>query len=276
MEFIVNRLENDRKNILISENGKYYLFKESAECPMINLAISHLFEKIPEGIPIYEGEINEDVPVAPEKIFLPAINFRSHSEETRTQAPKKPYFFTKHLNALVGNGGNVLKPKDVKYLDYEGEIAVIIGKKIKSANLKSASEAIFGYTLCNDISARDYQNDFQERLGKNWILGKASDTFLPIGPRILIKSDDEPDFNIKTYINEEKRQDGYLHDMVYSFPALISEVSKFITLVPGDIITSGTPSGVAMGGSGRFLENGDRMHVIAEGIGRLTNTVIDE
>ena len=274
MDFIVNNSKDGKKSILLSENGKYYLYSYINDSSNINGAISELHKRIPDKLDEYSADIVEDIPVNPKKIFLPAINFRSHSEENRVPSPKRPYFFTKFSNALVGNNGSILKPNKVQYLDYEGEIAAIIGSRVKAATIENAAESIFGFTVCNDISARDYQNDYQERLGKNWLLGKASDTFLPIGPKIWILDKDIPDFQINTYVNHEKRQEGNIRDMIFSFPELIAEVSQFITLEPGDIITSGTPSGVAMGGSGRFLENGDIVSVGAEGIGRLTNKIV--
>ncbi len=274
MDFIVNNSKDGKKSILLSENGKYYLYSYINDSSNINGAISELHKRIPDKLDEYSGDIVEDIPVNPKKIFLPAINFRSHSEENRVPSPKRPYFFTKFSNALVGNNGSILKPNKVQYLDYEGEIAAIIGSRVKAATIENAAESIFGFTVCNDISARDYQNDYQERLGKNWLLGKASDTFLPIGPKIWILDKDIPDFQINTYVNHEKRQEGNIRDMIFSFPELIAEVSQFITLEPGDIITSGTPSGVAMGGSGRFLENGDIVSVGAEGIGNLTNKIV--
>ena len=274
MDFMVNNSKDGKKSILLSENGKYYLYSYINDSSNINGAISELHKRIPDKLDEYSGDIVEDIPVNPKKIFLPAINFRSHSEENRVPSPKRPYFFTKFSNALVGNNGSILKPNKVQYLDYEGEIAAIIGTRVKAATIENAAESIFGFTVCNDISARDYQNDYQERLGKNWLLGKASDTFLPIGPKIWILDKDIPDFQINTYVNHEKRQEGNIRDMIFSFPELIAEVSQFITLEPGDIITSGTPSGVAMGGSGRFLENGDIVSVGAEGIGNLTNKIV--
>ena len=274
MDFIVNNSKDGKKSILLSENGKYYLYSDIKDSSNINGAISELHKRIPDKLDEYSADIVEDIPVNPKKIFLPAINFRSHSEENRVPSPKRPYFFTKFSNALVGNNGSILKPNKVQYLDYEGEIAAIIGSRVKAATIENAAESIFGFTVCNDISARDYQNDYQERLGKNWLLGKASDTFLPIGPKIWILDKDIPDFQINTYVNHEKRQEGNIRDMIFSFPELIAEVSQFITLEPGDIITSGTPSGVAMGGSGRFLENGDIVSVGAEGIGNLTNKIV--
>ncbi len=274
MDFIVNNSKDGKKSILLSENGKYYLYSYINDSSNINGAISELHKRIPDKLDEYSADIVEDIPVNPKKIFLPAINFRSHSEENRVPSPKRPYFFTKFSNALVGNNGSILKPNKVQYLDYEGEIAAIIGTRVKAATIENAAESIFGFTVCNDISARDYQNDYQERLGKNWLLGKASDTFLPIGPKIWILDKDIPDFQINTYVNHEKRQEGNIRDMIFSFPELIAEVSQFITLEPGDIITSGTPSGVAMGGSGRFLENGDIVSVGAEGIGNLTNKIV--
>ena len=274
MDFIVNNSKDGKKSILLSENGKYYLYSYINDSSNINGTISELHKRIPDKMDEYSADIVEDIPVNPKKIFLPAINFRSHSEENRVPSPKRPYFFTKFSNALVGNNGSILKPNKVQYLDYEGEIAAIIGTRVKAATIENAAESIFGFTVCNDISARDYTNDYQERLGKNWLLGKASDTFLPIGPKIWILDKDIPDFQINTYVNHERRQEGNIRDMIFSFPELIAEVSQFITLEPGDIITSGTPSGVAMGGSGRFLENGDIVSVGAEGIGNLTNKIV--
>ncbi|MHB8371900.1 MAG: fumarylacetoacetate hydrolase family protein [Thermoplasmataceae archaeon] len=276
MELITNILDNGKTIILLQEYGKLFELPKSFHDLEFNQIISMLYDNIPEDLNEYVGAVKVGVPVRPSKILLPAINFRAHSEESKTNPPKKPYFFSKFSNALVPHLGNIIKPSAVKYLDYEGEIGVVIGKRIKAATEKTAIESIFGYTICNDISARDYQNDYHEGLGKNWLLGKASDTFLPTGPSVKIMNASVPDFKIQTFVNDEKRQEGYLHDMIFSFSKLIVEASRFITLEPGDMITSGTPSGVAMGGSGRFLNDADSVKITVDEIGILENKIREE
>ncbi len=211
------------------------------------------------------------IPVTPSKILCPALNFRSHSGETGQKTPDFPYFFPKFITSLTGYNSEIIKPKSVKKLDYEGEIAAIIGKRLKDANTKESTHSIAAYAVVNDVSSRDIQNQLSEGLGKNWIMGKASDTFLPISSTVYCG--DQESFNIRTHVNGEIRQNGNTDDMIFSFPEMISYISKYITLIPGDIILSGTPSGVANSGKFPFLKEGDMVKVESDGIGYLSNRV---
>lgn len=244
----------------------------------IDTSINHFYSDIGKYIEMMEkeGEIIEQIeetilPANPSKILCPALNFRSHSGETNQKNPDFPYFFPKFITSLTSFNSDIIKPKSVKKLDYEGEIAAIIGKKLKDADLKESSESIVAYAVVNDVSSRDIQNQYSEGLGKNWIMGKASDTFLPISSSVYVG--DINSFDIITSVNGEIRQNGNTEDMIFSFPEMASYISKFVTLIPGDIILSGTPSGVANSGKFPFLKKGDVVKVESKEIGYISNQV---
>ncbi|HLH85505.1 MAG TPA: fumarylacetoacetate hydrolase family protein [Thermoplasmataceae archaeon] len=212
-----------------------------------------------------------------ERIFLPAVNFRAHSAESSMRENDSPYFFLKFKSSLVNHKGISYIPRNVKQYDYEGEIAIVIGKKGKYLTKKDAGEVVFGYSIVNDLSVRDYQMTEFPRYGKNWVLGKAGDFALPYGPWILLATEVESfEFTIRTYVNGEKRQDGSTKDMIFSVEELIAEMSKVTTLRPGDIITTGTPSGVAVHSGKGFLKDGDMVEVEVPKIGKLETTIKKE
>ena len=159
------------------------------------------------------------------------------------------------------------------YQEYEGEIAAIIGKKIKSADEKTAEESICALAVVNDVSARDYQEQISPPFGKNWVMGKAADSFLPISSWIKLYEGDPVEFT--TEVNGEIRQKGNTKDMIFPFRKLISYVNKFVTLYPGDMILSGTPDGVAKSGKYPYLKNGDTVKVQSSGIGYIENVVTE-
>ncbi|MDS0257553.1 fumarylacetoacetate hydrolase family protein, partial [Thermoplasmatales archaeon AK] len=207
----------------------------------------------------------------------PAVNFRAHSAESSMRENDSPYFFLKFKSSLVNHKGISYIPRNVKQYDYEGEIAIVIGKKGKYLTKKDAGEVVFGYSIVNDLSVRDYQMTEFPRYGKNWVLGKAGDFALPYGPWILPATEVESfEFTIRTYVNGEKRQDGSTKDMIFSVEELIAEMSKVTTLRPGDIITTGTPSGVAVHSGKGFLKDGDMVEVEVPKIGKLETTIKKE
>ncbi|KAA8922269.1 fumarylacetoacetate hydrolase family protein [Thermoplasma sp.] len=224
----------------------------------------------------YDGEIVYLPAVNPGKIFLPAVNFRSHSEESETKFPPKPYFFTKFSNALVAHNGAVHRPKEIEKLDYEGEIGIVIGKRGKRISVEEAEDHIFGFTIVDDVSARDHQFPEMHPYGYNWVQGKAFDDALPVGPYIVTRDEVKFPLKIETRVNGELRQSGTTDDMVFSVAQLISTVSQTITLEPGDLITTGTPAGVAAFTAARYLSDGDTVSISVSGIGELSHRIEDE
>ena len=215
-------------------------------------------------------------PLTPGQMFLPARNFRSHSAESGTEAPKFPYFFMKTSNTLVPHHGSAIKPRRVSRFDYEGEIGIIIGKKGKYIRPEDAGEYIFGYTILDDVTVRDFQSMSQESYGRDWVLGKNGDGCLPLGPHIVPASDlEEFHFTIETFVNGKLKQHGATDDMIFSPGDLIAHLTKGITLHPGDLVSTGTPAGVAEYSSGEYLQPGDEVEISVSKIGTLKHSVIE-
>jgi 2-keto-4-pentenoate hydratase/2-oxohepta-3-ene-1,7-dioic acid hydratase (catechol pathway) len=209
--------------------------------------------------------------VHPSKILCPALNFKSHSGETKQKNPQFPYFFSKFQNAIIPWNGKIKCHNDIRKLDYEGEIAAIIGRIAYGIPEDKAHEYIGGYAVVNDVSARDFQSQYSENLGKNWIMAKASDTFLPISNTVFLGTAEN--FNIRTEVNGELRQNSNTDEMIFSFPYMVSYLSQHITLLPGDIILSGTPEGVAASGKYPFLKHNDIVKISSEKIGVIENMI---
>ena len=215
-------------------------------------------------------------PVAPAQILCIGLNYRRHAEETKARIPERPILFVKGINALAHPGDPILIPQHLRSdeVDYECELAVVIGKAAKNVTREAALGHVLGYTCANDVSARDHQI----RLGGGqWCRGKFFDTFAPLGPR-LVTADEIPDPNalaISTTLNGERVQDSNTADMIFDVPALIAYLSGSTTLVPGTVILTGTPSGVGMARKPepRWLRPGDTVTIEIERIGALTNPV---
>jgi 2-keto-4-pentenoate hydratase/2-oxohepta-3-ene-1,7-dioic acid hydratase in catechol pathway len=212
-------------------------------------------------------------PIAsPGKIICLGRNYREHAEEQGASVPTEPIIFMKPRTAIINPGDSIVKPTFVNELDYEAELALIIGEKGKNITAEKASEHIFGYTCFNDVSARDIQ--FRD---KQWTRGKGFDTFAPMGPCIATQDqiDDPNSLWIKTKVNGELRQNSSTQNMVFGVYQLIHELSKVMTLEQCDIIATGTPAGVgfAMKPKPKFLWPGDVVEIEIENIGSLRNTV---
>jgi acylpyruvate hydrolase len=211
--------------------------------------------------------------VDPEKIICLGLNYRDHAAEAGLTAPSAPMFFAKFANSLAGPTDPIVPPRTTDQVDYEGELAVVIGKQGRSIPLERALGHVAGAMVFNDVSARDLQ------LANNlWSGGKAIDTFGPCGPA-LVTLDEIPDLQsmtIRTRVNGQLVQDGTTASMIFGAAETISFLSQIMTLEPGDIIATGTPAGV---GSARtpklFLHAGDIVEVDIEGLGSLRNCVID-
>jgi len=217
--------------------------------------------------------------VSPNLILCIGLNYREHvreSSEGERALPEHPVWFNKFKNALVGHGGKVIRCKASAQHDAEAEIVVVIGKRGRYIPKEQARDYIYGYTLGNDISARDLQ--FRS---KQWLIGKAVDTFGPLGPAIVTKDAvDESTLNIRGTINGEIRQDSLVSKMIFDIPTQIADVSQFFELNPGDIIYTGTCEGVIMGRvpplEKDWLKPGDEVTVESDQLGVLRNIIADE
>ncbi len=211
----------------------------------------------------------------PEKIIMVGVNYASHGRETKTPPPPYPYLFTKFRNALVDPDGDVIAPRASKKVDWEVELAVVIGKEGKDIKKGKAYGYVAGYTVSNDISFRDFQTQKNESLGLNWVKGKAMDASLPLGPW-LVTRDEIPDphgLSISLTVNGVKKQDSNTDQIMFRVDGLVSYASIGTTLRPGDIISTGTPEGVGMATNGPYLKDGDVLEAKVERVGVLRNTV---
>ncbi|MGG3914989.1 fumarylacetoacetate hydrolase family protein [Rossellomorea vietnamensis] len=219
---------------------------------------------------ISEVEILPPIPV-PEKIICIGLNYIDHCKETGMEQPVSPVIFSKYANAIVGHNDEVMIPVNSNEVDFEAELAVVIGRKAKCVTEKEANDFVFGYTIMNDISARDLQfSDGQ------WSRGKSADTFAPTGPVIVTKDEigNPHNLSITLELNGEVMQDSSTKNLIFNVPQIISFLSQSMTLKPGDLIATGTPPGVGMGRNPKvWLKNGDQMNISIEKIGTLSNTV---
>ncbi|MEM3833574.1 MAG: fumarylacetoacetate hydrolase family protein [Thermoprotei archaeon] len=213
----------------------------------------------------------------PEKIFCVAINYREHGKESGASPPPKPYFFPKFANTLIGHENPIIKPKISEKVDWEVELGIIIGKPGKYINRKDALNHVFGYTVVNDISMRDWQFPPAESLGFYWIWGKSMDLTTPVGPYIVTKDEilDPNNLRLTLKVNGNIEQDGNTRNLIFNVEELIHWASQGITLKPGDYISTGTPSGVGMS-KNKFLKHNDIVEAEVEKIGILRNIVVSE
>ncbi len=217
-------------------------------------------------------------PIQPSSIICIGLNYRRHAEETRAQIPAFPVVFFKGINTLQHPGDPILLPTHLKSdeVDYECELAVVIGRAGKNIPRAKALDHVLGYTCCNDVSARDWQI---KRGGGQWCRGKSFDTFSPLGP-VLVTPDEIPNPNelkIRTLLNHQVMQDWNTNDMIFDVPTLIEFLSGSTTLLPGTVILTGTPHGVGMAQKPpRWLQSGDQVSIEIEKIGALQNPVASE
>lgn len=204
-------------------------------------------------------------PVAPSKIICTALNYHAHAAEMNMDVPEEPVLFFKPPSAIIGAWQSITLPAQSSRVDFEGELAVVVGKPCRRVNVEQAAEHIFGYTCANDVTARDLQ-------AKDKLYGRAKgfDTFAPIGPWIETDVPDPADLNVITRVNGTVRQQGNTADMIFSAWELLSFASQIMTLLPGDVIITGTPPGVGP------LCAGDEVQVEISNVALLTNTVIAE
>ncbi len=211
-------------------------------------------------------------PVRPGKIIAIGKNYAEHAKETGGEVPPAPIIFAKFPSAIIGNGEVITWSESITtQVDWEGELAVVIGKRAHNVSEDDALKFIFGYTIANDVSARD----LQIRTDAQWTRGKSLDTFCPLGPWIVTANEipDPQALTVKTWVGDQLMQDGHTKDMIFSVAHLVSYCSKMFTLEPGDLILTGTPSGVGEGMKpARYLKDGDSVKIEISGIGQLVNT----
>jgi 2-keto-4-pentenoate hydratase/2-oxohepta-3-ene-1,7-dioic acid hydratase in catechol pathway len=217
-------------------------------------------------------------PLAPSQILGIGLNYRRHAEETKARIPEFPVLFIKGLNSLQNPGDPIFLPTGLRSeeVDYECELAVVIGRPCKNASRKRALDYVLGYTCANDVSARDWQ---KRKGGSQWCRGKSFDSFCPLGP-CLVTPEEIPDPNalsIRTILNDTIVQDANTNDMIFDVPSIIEFLSGSTTLPAGTTILTGTPHGVGMAANPpRWLKVGDRVSIVVERIGKLTNPVESE
>ncbi len=220
-----------------------------------------------------EVQILAPVP-KPDKFFGVSLNYADHIEETGLDRPEFPTFFNKQNSCVIGPGAAIHRPRISEKLDYEGELALVIGKRCRHVSLDQAASVIAGYTIANDVSVRDWQ-----MRSHTWTLGKSFDTHGPTGPWIITADEigDPHSLAIKTWVNDEKRQDSNTRHLIFNCFYLVEYLSQVMTLVPGDIIATGTSSGVGVKMKPRgYMKAGDTVRVEIEKIGALENPVIEE
>jgi 2-keto-4-pentenoate hydratase/2-oxohepta-3-ene-1,7-dioic acid hydratase in catechol pathway len=202
-------------------------------------------------------------PTQPSKIICVGLNYKDHAKELNMPIPEKPLLFLKPPSAVIGHLGKIVYPDKTSRVDYEAELAVIIGRRCKNTPVAEAGSVIMGYTCFNDVTARDIQKEDIQ-----WTRAKSFDTFAPVGPYIADPTIDVSDLYIKTWVNGELRQESNTSNLIFSVPVLIEFISRIMTLEQGDIIATGTPPGVGE------LFGGDEVEIEIENVGILKNSVI--
>lgn len=220
-------------------------------------------------------------PIRPPRIFAAASNYVEHAQEMGTvlaqKADSNPYLFIKASTAVVGPGDNVVIPKQTKKPDWEVELAAVIGRRTRRISVDDALDCVAGYTIVNDVSARDLTRRSDYPFKFDWFQGKSFDTFAPLGPWIVPRDivGDPQNLKLALSVNDELMQNGTTAEMIFSVREQISYLSHMLTLEPGDVIATGTPTGVGAS-RGIFLQPGDVMRATVEHIGELRNPVVAE
>ncbi|MDG5774923.1 fumarylacetoacetate hydrolase family protein [Haloarculaceae archaeon H-GB1-1] len=207
-------------------------------------------------------EVDILAPCEPTKIVCIGLNYEDHAAETGKDVPDRPMLFLKPPNTVATHGQRVTVPADKERIDFEAELAVVIGEQCRNVSASGAEDVIAGYTCMNDLSNRDDQ-----RVEQNWVRGKAFDDAAPIGPLLATPEHLKDDATIESRVNGDTRQSSSIDNLIFSIPELIEEITAYMTLEPGDVISTGTPAGVGP------LEDGDEVEIEIEGIGTLRHTV---
>jgi len=224
-------------------------------------------------LPLPEVKLEAPVP-RPGKYLAISLNYADHIAETGKDRPEHPSFFTKQSTCVIGTGDAIHRPKVSDKLDYEGELAFVIGRRCRHVAVENAHEVIAGFTIANDVSVRDWQ-----ARSPTMMIGKSFDTAGPLGPWIVTPDEigDPHNLNLKTWVDDELRQQANTNQMLFNCYEMIAYLSAAMTLEPGDVISTGTPAGVGVKMYPRgYLKPGQTVRIEIEGIGTLTNPVILE
>ena len=261
----------EKPGVIINEN--YFdvsaYVKDYNETFFEDDGLSYLNEIIVDAeLPAVEKNVRLGCPIArPSKIICIGLNYSDHASESKMQVPAEPVIFFKATSALCGPNDDLVIPKNSKKTDWEVELALIIGKKASYISEEEAMNYLAGYALHNDYSEREFQ---LERIGQ-WVKGKSCDTFAPLGPFLATKDEISDINNLRLWlkVNGNTMQDGNTQNMVFKVPMLISYISQFMTLLPGDIISTGTPAGVGMGQKPEpvYIRPGDEIELGIDGLG---------
>jgi 2-keto-4-pentenoate hydratase/2-oxohepta-3-ene-1,7-dioic acid hydratase in catechol pathway len=280
---LVNFLSKGEKNIgallddgvcsfkSISDKYSMSMLEFIEQIDELSPEVSKFINSNPEVIPLSEIEF---LPIIerPGKVLAVGLNYKDHAKETGMDLPKVPMIFTKQSTSVLGHQGEIHKPKVSDAVDYEGEMAFVIGKKCRHVSKEEALDVIAGVTICNDVSVRDWQI-----ASPTFTMGKSFDTHCPIGPYIATMDEisDIHNLKIKTYVNDELRQDSCTDQLIFDCFDLIEHITKAFTLEPGDIIATGTSSGVGVV-LGKYLVPNDVVRIELENVGTLENKVVLE
>tara|TARA_Y100000022_G_C13251449_1_gene377390 strand:- start:682 stop:1569 length:888 start_codon:yes stop_codon:yes gene_type:complete len=270
----INKVDKNLPNDLNNIIKNYSMIKDQ---------IQNIYKSQNIHYSMNEVDLLSPIPVPVRDIICVGKNYAEHAKEVqkssfstsqgKMQVPKEPIIFNKATTSVIGPNDKIELVNDrTNTTDYEGELGVIIGKRTKNIKYSNATDVIFGYTIINDVTARKLQNNH-----KQWFIGKSPDTYCPIGPSIVTKDEIKiiEDIKIQTFINGEIRQTGIVKDMIFNIPTIIETLAKSMTLVEGDIIATGTPSGVGIGfDPPKFLKSGDKVKISIDPIGILENDVI--
>ncbi|MFC3880785.1 fumarylacetoacetate hydrolase family protein [Algoriphagus namhaensis] len=211
----------------------------------------------------------------PSKIICIGLNYLKHAQEAGMEVPKIPIVFMKATSSLCGPFDPIFIPKDSEKTDWEVELAVIIGKRAKYVNTENALDYVAGYCVHNDVSERAFQLEH----GGQWVKGKSADHFAPLGPLLVTKDEISDPHNLRLWLklNGKILQDSNTSDLIFDIPTIISHLSQYMTLLPGDVISTGTPSGVGMGLKPPvYLENGDVVELGIEGLGKARQVAMND
>jgi 5-oxopent-3-ene-1,2,5-tricarboxylate decarboxylase/2-hydroxyhepta-2,4-diene-1,7-dioate isomerase len=219
-----------------------------------------------DGRDVPEAEATYLAPVAPSKILAVHLTYRSRVDEYRAQTPPAPSYFLKPPTALNGHRGVIRRPSGAKFLNYEGEVAVVIGRRLKGVGIDDVLDHVAGYAPANDVGLHDFRHADRGSM----LRVKGQDGFLPIGPEVVPASEFDPtDFTLRTYLNGEVVQEATADDLIWGVAYQLADLCRLITLEPGDVVLTGTPA------NSRPMEPGDVVAVEVSGLGRLENTVVD-
>jgi 2,4-didehydro-3-deoxy-L-rhamnonate hydrolase len=258
---------------LVSFDGGFGRIDGDSVVPMGADLVNYLATgRAEEGgaFPLDKAALKAPVP-SPQKVVCVGLNYKDHAAEQNADVPEKPVLFPKWANSVIGPNDVIDVPQAAKKVDYEAELAVVIGRETRGVSASNALDFVGGYMCANDVSARDLQFE-----GPQWTRGKAIDTFLPTGPWLVTPDEvgDPQSLGIKTIIGDETLQDSSTSLMAFSVAALVSFISETMTLVPGDVIATGTPAGVGfVREPSRYLADGEDVTIEIERIGSITNRV---